>query len=111
MPIASQVTPLQTLLSACGRASASQETNHVRVKETLGHPSSRNVCGDPTPSLPGAGHKERGTLRAYALRDLQFNQNPQMREHGYLALASPEIGHVMAGGGGGCGQSLCTVPP
>ena len=40
VPSAGLVTPLQMLLSPCGWASASHKTNHVRVKGSLGHPSS-----------------------------------------------------------------------
>ena len=47
---------------------------------------------------PGEGHKERGTLRASALRDLQCNQNPQTHEQGKSGLAIPEIGHVTKAG-------------
>ena len=70
VPSAGLVTPLQMLLSPCGWASASHKTNHVRVKGSLGHPSSWNKRGDTTPCWHDAWHKERGTLRASASQSL-----------------------------------------
>ena len=98
-PSAGQVTPLQMLLSPCGWASASHKTNHLRVKGSLGHPSSRNKCWDTTLCWHGGSHKERGTLRASVLTELQFNQSPQVYEHGKSALATPQIDHVTSGVG------------
>ena len=39
--------------------------------------------------------QEEGNTKDLSLRELQFNQGPQMHEYGKPALAIPEIGHVM----------------
>ena len=98
-PSAGQVISWQMMLSPCGWATASHKTNHLRVKGSLGLPSSRNKCGDTTMCWHGRSHKERETLRASVLRELQFNQSPQVHEHWKSALAIPEIDHVTSGFG------------
>ena len=71
--------PCHTIADAaepCGWASACQKTNHLRLKDSLGHWSSWNKCGDATPCWHGGSHKERGTLRSSVLKECQFNLNP-----------------------------------
>ena len=46
------------------------------------------------PRWHGGSHKERGSLRSSVFKELQFNLNPQMEEHGKSALAVLEICHV-----------------
>ena len=46
------------------------------------------------PCWHGRSHKERGTLRSSVLKELKFNLNLQMDEHGKSALAVLEICHV-----------------
>ena len=38
--------------------------------------------------------QEEGNTNDLSLRELLFNQNPQIHEHRKSALALPEIGHV-----------------
>ena len=86
--------PSRTIVDAAeprGWARASRKMNHLRVNGRLGHWSSWNKCGDTTPFWHGGSHKKRGTLRSSVFKELQFNLNPEMDEHGRSALAVLEI--------------------